>query len=319
MGLGKTLKRGATGVATGGASEWGPGGALWGGGGTETQSQGPLETPEQRAARQMLLKYATTGQVGGITAGQDVGITPGDYSMTGTEQTGLGQLNDYITSAMPEGYGMANDSIRGLLDTSTSGLDTMFSPYKALAEREQRTAEDTAKRSAGFMGNLYSTDTVRKLGDVSAKTAEGNMATLAGLTNDALNRRLSATGLAQTSGSLEEQSKRNKISDAMQFGALQRDLNNQRVQDANAEKLRRRQEIMGQLDAAGSVSGSSVPFGVKDVQVAKPNPYMDFLQLIVSGGSRLAGASGGRTAAAPSPAPKGYAPWAPTGNRLSLY
>lgn len=260
------------------------------GNGYDTTAQVPLETPEQRMARQMLLKYATSGQIGGITAGQDAGITPGDYSMTGTEQTGLGQLNDYITSALPEGYGMANESIRGLLDTSTSGLDAMFSPFKAIAEREQREAESSAKRSAASFGNLYSTDTVRRLGDVSAKTNESKLATLSGLTNDALNRRVSATGLAQTSGTLEENSKRNRISDAMQFGSLQRDLNNQKVQEANAEKLRRRQEIMGQLDSASAVSGAPVQFGVPEIKTPRPNPYMDFLQLIVSGGSRIAAA-----------------------------
>lgn len=259
----------------------------------DTVSQGPLETPQQRAARELLMRYATEGKIGGITAGEDLGMPLGDFNMARTEKTGLAQLDQLLASGNPEMYGVANAGIRDLMDTSVEGIDRMFSPYKALAEREQRTAQDAAKRSAGFAGNLYSTDTIRKLGDVSARTAESNMARLSDLTNQALNRKASAIGLAQTSGSLEEQTKRNRISDAMTLGTRERDLNNARIQADYQERLRRRQEVMGQLDAASSVSGAPVQFGVENMQVAKPNPYMDFLSLIVNAGSRVAAAKAG--------------------------
>jgi hypothetical protein len=259
----------------------------------DTVTQGPLESPQQRAARQMLMEYANTGKVGDIKAGQDLGVKLGDYEMAGTERTGLNQLNQLMASGNPEMYGVANQGIRDMMDTSAAGLDTMFQPYKVLAEREGRDANDALKRMAGVTGNLYSTDTIRKQGDVATRTAESNMARLSDLMNSALNRKMTATGLAQQAGSLEESTKRNRIQDAMTLGARERELSNQKVQAEYQEKLRRRSEIMGQLDAASSVSGAPVQFGVESMKVAKPNPYMDLIQLIVSGGSRLAGSGAG--------------------------
>lgn len=278
----------AKGVATGGLSTFIEGG--FGGNGYDTTRQVPMETPEQRAARQLLLKYATSGQIGDITAGQDLQLGQGNYNLSGLEQSGLSRLNSMIAGGQPEMYGVANQGIRDLMNTSTAGLDAQFSPFKAIAEREGQTAMDAAKRGAAFSGNLYSTDTVRKLGDVAARTNESKMAELSRLTEGALNRKVQATGLAQQAGSLEESTNRGRTQDAFTYGGLERTLQNQQVEAANAEKLRRRQEIMGQLDAAGSVSGASVPFGVPEIKTPKPNPYMDFLQLVVSGGSKLAGA-----------------------------
>jgi hypothetical protein len=244
------------------------------------------------------MQYAQTGKIGNITAGEDAGITAGNYDLSGLEKSGLAGLDARMAAGQPEMYGVADQGIRDLMNTTPEGLDAMFSPYKALAEREGQTAADALKRNSGFAGNLYSSSTIRGLGDVAAKTGETNMATLAGLTEGALNRKAQAIGLAQTSGSLSEETARNRSSDALTYGGLERTLNNQRVEEANAEKLRRRAEVMGQLDRANQVSGANVPFGVESTQVAKPNPYMDFLQLIVSAGSQYAGAKAGAKAAA---------------------
>lgn len=285
MGLGRI----AAGVATGGLSE----AARLLGGKYDTMSQVPLETPEQRAARQLLLNYAKHGQIGGIKAGEDLGLSLGDFDMTGLEQTGLSQLSDLISGGMPGQYAMGDEALRDILNTSEAGIDKMFSPFKAIAEREGREASTALKRQAGFAGNLYSTDTVRRLGDVQARTSENTLAKLAELTNQALNRKTSAIPLAYQSAESQESTKRNRIADAMNYGQLQRNLNNQSIQAKYNEALRRRQEIMGQLDAASSVSGAPAQFGVPSVKVAQPNPYMDLLQLIVSGGARFAGARAG--------------------------
>jgi hypothetical protein len=263
------------------------------GSGETTQSQVPMETDEQKRSRQLLLQYATNGRIGGITAGQDLQLGQGDYDLSNLERTGTGQLMSRLNSGQPEMYGLANQGIRDLMDTSTAGLDAQFSPYKALAARENQAASDAFKRNAAFTGGLYSTDTVRGLGDISARTAETNQARLADLMGGALSRKAQAVGLAQNAGSLEEDTARGRISDSFQYGGLQRALQNQQVQQANAEKLRRRQEIMGQLDAASSVSGAPVQFGVPSVTVPNQNAFLDLLGVVANGASSYYGAKAG--------------------------
>lgn len=290
LNLKKALTRGATAVATGGQSEWGAGGKLFGGGGTTSQDQSPFETPEQRNARQLLMRYATTGQIGdNFTAGEDLGLAQGNYNMTGLEQSGQSALQSLIQSGQPAMYGAADRATNGLLNTTPEGLDAMFSPFSAIADRNNALAESSAKRSAAFGGGLYSSDTIRNLGDVNAKTAETKNAELARLTEGALNRKVSAIGLAQNSANGQESIARNRIADAYNYGDLERNLANAKVTEQNTEALRRRQEILGQLQGATAVSGSNVQWGVPSVEVQKENPYLEFLKVA----AQFAGAAKG--------------------------
>lgn len=316
--MGINLKRGLTAVATGGNSEWGANGQLFGGGGSTTQDQVPLETPEQRQARQLLLNYAKAGQVGGITAGENLNLTPGDYNMTGTETQGMSALQQLLHAGTPAGYAASDAATNDLMNTSTEGLDAMFRPYEAIAQRQGVNAENSAKRSAAFAGNLYSSDTVRNLGDVAAKTAETNQSTLAGLQNDALNRKLQAAGVAQSSAAGQENVAQGRIASAFNYGQLERNLNNAKVTEQTNETLRRRNEVLQQLTGATSVAGAPVQFGVPSVTVQNPNPYLDFLKVAAQFGGMVKGGAG--TATAPTgPATFGYSPYQPSGNSLSLY
>src|SRR5262245_48012734 len=101
-----------------------------GGNGYDTVSQGPLETPEQRAARQLLLNYAKNGRIGDITAGEDIGLPTGSYDMTGLEKTGLNNLQSLIAGGIPSQFAVGDSALNDLLDTSEAGLDRMFNPYK---------------------------------------------------------------------------------------------------------------------------------------------------------------------------------------------
>lgn len=279
-----------TGMGPFGSILGGAAGALGGmGGGYDTTSQQVMETPEQREARRMLLQYAQTGNFGNIKAGEDIGIQSGNYDMSGLENTATGQLYNRLNAGNPEMFGLADQGIRDLMDTSAAGLDAQFSPYKALAEREGRNAADALKRNAAFSGSLYGSDTIRGLGDVAARTAETNQARLADLTTGALNRKTQAIGLAQQSGSLSEDTARNRIADAFQYGGLQRNLQNAQVEAANAEKMRRRNEQLNQINAGMGVAGQNAQFGVPEIKTPKPNPYMDFLNLIVGTGGSVAG------------------------------
>lgn len=145
---------------TGNILKWGSGvGAVQSLTGKEKNiQQNPLETPEQKAAREKLMGFADTGAIGGFTAGADLGLGQYDANMTGTEQAG-------------------QTAIQGLLNLDPSYTD----PLRAAMARSTGEANDALKRNAAFAGNLYSTKTIEGLGDVQARGNESMMAQLASL------------------------------------------------------------------------------------------------------------------------------------------
>lgn len=283
MGFLKSVKRVATGVSTGGLSEI-PG--LLNSGST-TQEQVPLETPEQRAARQALLKFGQTGTYGGFTAGADIGVKGPDTAMTGTELAGQSALQDLLKSGIPSQFQMGDQALASILNPDPNAISAQFDPFKAQVMREITRSNNDLKRTAGFGGNLYSTNTVKGLGDIQARGNETLTAQLASLTNDALNRRAAAIPLAYQSGTAQEGIAQNRISSAYQYGGLPRTLANQGTDAANAEAIRKRNEMLLPLNSLQSVAGQNANFGVPSVTTQNPNPMLDLLTAIVGGGSKI--------------------------------
>lgn len=279
------------------------------GGGDKSASESPLETPEQAAAREMLLKFAQTGTFGNFTAGAEVPLGYGDFNTTTHEQQGLSQLQDLLSSSIPENYRLSDQAIADLMDTSQAGIDRQFQPFKALSDRGVRESEAAARRGAGFAGNLYSTNTIKKLGDVYARGNEANAAELGRLNEGALNRKLSAAQLALQSTGAKESAALNRVAASQEYGDLTRKLNDASIKARDAELLRRRTELQLPIQAAGTVLGSNVPFGIKSVE---SSPYQELLGLAAQiGGSALGnyagayGAAKGRTAGSAGAAPTG--------------
>ncbi len=93
---------------------------------------------------------------------------------------------------------------------------------------------------------------------------------------------VSAVGLDQSQQNIN----RNLAGDAFQYGGLERNLANAKADSANQETLRRRGEVLGQLNGATAVSGSNVQWGVPEIKTLQPNPYMDFLKFAAQAGGR---------------------------------
>lgn len=276
MGFSKSFKRIGTAVATGGLSE--VPGLLKSKKSTATQV--PLETPEQTMARRKLFDYMNTGVFGDFKAGQEIPIQYGDYSMSPYEEQGQSALGDLLASGIPEQYQLGDAAVRDLIDTSPAGLEAMFSPFKDIVTRNTREASDSVKRNAAFTGNLYSTNTIKNLGDVEARGNETMAAELARLTEGALNRKLNAVPLAYRSGMDQENIRMGRIGASQQFGGLARNLNNARVAERNAEILRRREELKMPIQAAGTVLGSSPNYGAPSVTTSEPSTLMQLLQIL---------------------------------------
>lgn len=285
--MGFDWKRVGTGIATGGLSEVlrAVGGAVKPG--ETTQSQVPLETPEQRAARIKLMGFANTGEFGDFDAGADIGIRSGDYSMAGLEQEGQSALQNLLRSGIPSQFQMGDKALADLLNPDPNYIQSQFDPFKAQVMRQIEESNTNLKRGAGFAGNLYSTNTIQGLGDIQARGNETLTAQLASLTDSALNRRAAAIPLAYQSGAAQEGITQDRIGMSQQYGGLERELRNMGTNDTNAELLRRRNELLLPINAASTVAGNNANFGVPNVTVQNPNPMLDLLTAIIGGGSKI--------------------------------
>ncbi len=280
------------GVATGGASETTnllSGGALFGGGGSTEQV--PLETQEQKYARKLLMNFADTGKFGDFTAGAEIPLKYGDYTATNLENQGQSQLQQLLNEGIPDQYRLGDEALKGFLTNDPAEIQKQFDPFRAQVSRQMQEADTNLKRGAGFAGNLYSTDTIRKLGDVQARGNETLTAELARLTNASLDRKMGAIPLAYQSAQAQQGAKLEQISASQTYGALTRQLNDASIKARDAELLRRRTELKMPIDAAMAVAGSNTQFGVPSVQ---NSPYQELLGMVGQiGGTAIGYSMGG--------------------------
>lgn len=253
----------------------------------ENTSQVPLETEEQKKARQKLMGFADTGTFNNFTAGAEVPLGYGDYGMTGVEGQGQTALQDLLNQGLPTQYAAGDAALMDYLKTDPTDVAAQYDPFKAQANRQIKESERGLKRSAGYAGNLYSTDTIRGLGDIQARGNETLTAEMARLTDNALNRRLSAIPLAYQSGEAQQAAKLQQINASQQYGDLTRRLNDAAIKARDAEILRRRQELQLPIQAAQTVAGQNSNFGIPNIETSK---YADLLNLMGQiGGTYIGG------------------------------
>lgn len=298
-------------------------------GGKKTVRPEDFYTPQQLAAQSQLSNFASTGSFGKFQAGEDVGLGYGDFNVTAPEKQGLSGLQSLLSSGIPDQYKMGDAALQDLLATSPDAINKQFEPYRGLMERQVRDSNTALKRNAAFAGNLYSTDTVRGLGDIQARGNETMSAKLADLTNQALDRRLQAIPLAFQSAQGQEALNMGRIDASQRYGALTRNLNDASIKARDAEILRRRQELQLPIQAAESIAGQAG----RSFPTMSESPYQQLLGQIggIAGsyaGNELflnqykrfmaPGAGGGTSTAAPMPAfPQGFIPT--DASRLSLF
>lgn len=261
------------------------------GGGNSQVDLALLESPEQRAARQGLLDFARTGRFGNYSAGDAYGGSFGDFAMSALEKSATGQIGDRLNSGPGEMFGLGDQALRDLLTTekyNPLNQEGVYSGLSGVIDRTTREASDAVKRNAAFGGRLYSSDTVRNLGQVESRGAENKSATLASLFDNYIGRKVGGINTAFNANQQAEDIKRGRISDAFQFGGLQRNLNTARDQAFYNDFLRQRQEKGRQVDALTSVANKDGQFGVPNVSVPNDNPWARIMGLLAQfGGSAL--------------------------------
>lgn len=263
-------------------------------GGSTDVAQVPLMDPAQEQARNNLLNFSKTGTIGNYTAGTPYNGSLGDFGVSALENAGLGQVGQRLTAGPSTLNASGTNSLLDLLNTekfnplNNKGL---VSGLTGAIDYNTNLAENAAKRSAGYTGNLYSTDAVRNLGNVQAQGANTKATTLAGLYSQYMGQKLGAIPQAFTADAQTQDQARANTADAFAYGGVPRTLNTARDQAAYSEFQRQQQEKQGQVAAATSLSGSNVPFGVPNVSVPNANPWMQVMSLLAQFGGKAAGAA----------------------------
>lgn len=254
-------------------------------GGKKTVRPEDFYTPEQLAAQRKLANFSDTGSYNGFTAGADVGLGYGDFNATAPEQTGLTNLQALLKGGIPDQFKMGDAALQDLLATSPDAINRQFEPFKGTVERQIRDSNTALKRSASFGGNLYSSDTIKGLGDVQARGNETLMTKLSDLTNQFMDRRLQAIPLAYQSGNAQEALNMGRIDASQRYGALTRNLNDASIKARDAEILRRRQELQLPIQAAETLAGQAG----RSFPDTSASPYQDLLGQIGQIGGQYAG------------------------------
>lgn len=241
--------------------------SLLGGGKSTTISQVPLETPEQQAARKMLLDFSQTGKFGSYTAGTPYGGSYGDFSMSGLERSGSGALSGYLSSAAPL-FSKATSTLSDLFSGNWNPNDpnSGFAPFKDAVLRAQKSDIGNIKAGSAFNHNLYSTATSKAIAQTGVQTGNALQGKLAEMFQQYLDRKYSAIPQAVNlaTGAADQ---------AFQYGGLERGLNTASDQAALSEWLRQRQDALMPLNSAATVAGQNTQFGVPSVTYPGSNPF----------------------------------------------
>jgi len=255
--------------------------------GGQTVSQGPMYTPEQQEAMQLLLGFGKRGRYRGYTAGESYGGPLGAYDMTDIERGGQDRLMDLLKSPIGDvEYGtMGMDQLKKLFEGdkfdpySEKGL---YKGYKKQALREGKEAQDRLKRGMAVTGDLYSTATGKESGLLEERTSENLQNTLAELYDRYAGRQYGAIPWAlqgeqaKAQFGLQERGQREgmemgRIGASQQYGGLQRMLEDLKAKDMYAEWVRSREESKDPLKVLQGLAGQNTPFGATDVTV--PGAY----------------------------------------------
>jgi len=259
------------------------------GGKKKSSTQVPLQTPQEALARSKLLELADSGTLNDLRLGEDIGLPEGVFDLSGLERDAIGAFEDRFREGGPSSLFSAIDTTLEFLNDPTIDPAGTFAPFKDRLESEIRDRNDALKREAGVFGDLFSTNTVQRLGDVQNEGSQIIAERLAGLTNQALDRRLTAANQLGGLSSLLESIQRGRIGDLLGVGGLERELENARINQERQEILRRRGEDLGRIDALTSVLRSPTQFGVPSVDVAQSSPFQGVLDLVSRIGGDIVG------------------------------
>jgi hypothetical protein len=121
---------------------------------------------------------------------------------------------------------------------------------------------------------------------------------LSELQNEALNRKLSAIPLMFQEAQMKESMPLARVAASQTYGSLDRLLKMAKEEAERNEILRRRNEAFMPLQSAGTVMGTPVNYGVKEVTSYQPSTIMQLLSILGPAAGQFMGAKAGASGAA---------------------
>lgn len=255
-----------------------------------TVEQEAMLTPEQKAAMSLLSSFSSTGKLGNYQTGTEYSGALGDFDPTELEKISQSKLLELITGAKPEMFQLGTEEIKKLLTTDKydpyNEKGGVYSGFKKNVLREEGEAADRLYRDQAIMGDLYSTATAKERGLLGERSQDALTGKLAELYQDFSNKKLAGASTAAQMGLQEEGIDTARIGLGMSLGALERVLKDAEAKAKYAEWARARGEYSQQLDAAKSVMGANVQWGVKSFTTPdSPSPF----SMLLNQGLQIAG------------------------------
>lgn len=241
-------------------------------GGDDIEQQA-LETPEQKAARQKLMGFADTGTFGKYKTGEQYPGVLGNYSATPLEMQGQGRLASLLSSGLPEIYGLGQNTIKDFLASDKFDPYAKGGVYQGFKDETAKNVLDTTnavKRNAAFSKNLYSRDTINKIGDVQEAGTKQLTNKLAELYQGYTNQKLSLIPQALNAGINEQNMNLNLVGASQQYGPLQRILADTQAKEGYSDWLRQRGELKEPINSLTSIAGMNSNFGIPSIPTANP-------------------------------------------------
>ncbi len=238
-----------------------------------TVSQESMLTDEQKNALTQLLS----------SAGQQYSGALGSYSMTPTEQAGMGSLNTLLASSIPKMSQLGQTEIEKLLTSGAYDPYAKGGQYQGLKTnilREAKDVEGVLNRQGAITGGLYSSGIAKEKGLLAERTHQTLANTLADLYQNYTNQKLTGAQTAQNMGVQNEQVEQSRISQAMQYGSLQRTLEDAQAKAQYSNWLTARGE---KLNALTNVMNMNANYGVKSYTATSENPWTSLLNTALTG------------------------------------
>lgn len=236
-------------------------------------------SPEQKQARDLLMLYGQTGATPtGYQAGQSGDLSGFDFGLSPYETSGLSSLFD-LQGANAPGLTTARDTLTKMANTEFNPEDqsTGLGAFRKSLQREVGSASDVLNREAAITGSRFGTAIAGEKRDLAAQQSEQLASKLAELFTGQQNRALSAaqglTGLESTAANMEQ----NRLAQLFNYGALQRDLQNQKAQLAYNDKQRQRDEQLAAFGTMGDIYTQTNQYGLKSMTTKTPSIGMAML------------------------------------------
>lgn len=263
----------------------------------KTYSLEPMLTPEQKQAQQLLMQLANTGQIAGLTTGDQYTGAMGSYTPTGTEQLAGNRIYDLLNSGNPDALKTAESTFTGLANNKFNPDDPSsgYAAYQRQVARSTSDANDVLNREAAITGNRFGDRILNSKRDLAMQQSDLLSTKLADLYNSAQDRSLQGaqglTNLANVSDTMQL----NRIKTGMDVGNLQRLLDTAKAQDQYSEWQRARNERLGtSVNAANSVWNRNVPYGLQSLTTTQQTPWGMLLNAgLGAAGTALGGPLGG--------------------------